>query len=82
MEEGKRNTPSKPKRACPQNRVAFKKGKVEKDWCSICVAEVLKANPGMNQNDVRKAKGVKQSTKGCNVCQEFICKDHWHLHGK
>ena len=82
VEEGMRNTPSKPKKACPQNRVAFKKGKIVQDRCGYCMAEVMKANPGMTHREARKVKGVSQPTKGCNICKEYICKAHWHLHGE
>ena len=78
----KRPTPSKSKRQCPKIRVSFKKGKVVQGRCGYCMAEVMKANPGMTQDDARKVKGVKQPTMGCDVCEEYVCKAHWHLHGE
>ena len=73
-------TPSKSKRPCPKIRVAFKKGKVEQGRCGHCIAEVMRANPSMTQDDARKVKGVSQPRVGCDVCEEYICKKHWHLH--
>ena len=52
VEEGKRNTPSKPKRACPQNRVAFKKGKIVQDQMKTMLVEQNHALSEVQAQDV------------------------------
>ena len=79
----KRPTPSKSKRPCPKIRVSLKKGKVVQGQCGYCTIEVMKANPGMTQDDARQegqrgeeVKGVKQPIMGCDACEEYVCKAH------
>ena len=78
---GKKNSPSKPKKPCPRNMVAFKQGKIVQARCGYRVEQVMRANPWMHDTAGWGQAGQKREAThlGCNVCEEHICKDHWHL---